>query len=109
MPALPRPLQWNRGRRFIKTEDPLEGLVEHLPHANSDSLGNTPALPGVGRQSTMPDLPGLPSSGFDSSAVAVPLPQRSALSSSVTGLKLAQQHANNMKKCGGETVGAFIT
>merc|ERR1719352_362917 len=99
---MPKPLQYNRKRGYLRTDDHIDDLLD-TPLVVNGTLGlpdfNTPldtrvALPGAEPHANIiHDLAGLPSTDFDSSAVTAMLPQR----------------ANNMKKCGGETVGAFIT
>merc|ERR1712146_784220 len=59
-PALPKPLQYARKRRYMRRDDPLEGTLDE-PLAMPEDLLAT-------QQAPMQDLPGLPSTESGSSA-----------------------------------------
>jgi hypothetical protein len=88
--AMPKPLRYHRKRMYIRRFDPMEGV--DLPVVSQQIV--QPMI----RQSTVGDIPGLPSTGdglseWDESAIE----------------ERATPQQVNRKKCGGVTVGAFVT
>lgn len=93
--ALPKPLAYNRKRRYLRTHDPLEDVVLPMTHEPKEVLMEHRPH----QQPKMDDLPGLPSS--DKIAVGAPVADELDLS------RLPER--SNRKKDAGETVKGFIT
>lgn len=105
---LPKPLQYNKGRRYIRTVDPIEDFVGQAVVPQFGELGqHSVRLPSRQQQALVQDLPGLPSSNDLFVEPATEWHEDDAVVEVETSL--VHHPKRSVKKCGGEQVGAFIT
>jgi len=99
--ALPKPLQWCDKRRFRVREDPIEA---EIPQVTSASLLSRPSRQ-TSPRAQIEDLPGLPSSAPETSLWQTAGDDMEEADSQGTSEEIPRPK----KKCGGQTVMAFIT
>lgn len=106
--ALPKPLQYSRGRRYIRSFDPLEDMLEQEALVAPTS---TLALPrGAQRPAAVvQDLAGLPSSDSFEGQPPAEWSEGDVIEAEAAGELAPFPERSSMKKCGGKYVGAHIT